>query len=149
MPRPKEDGEKTLKRFNKEALDFMIDNQNRVACAIVYALSHLNQPLIAGYQRYFNQNVILKYDSKAVFAHNPELPNFFCAYFILARDPENANTAEVIEDSKVYVNNFMEFNLEIISGISAFIFDLKSSEVVERVDHGKKESLEVVEFINI
>ena len=149
MPRPKEDGEKTLKRFNKEALDFMIGNQKRIACAIVYSLSHLNQPLIAGYQRYFNQNVILKYDSKAVFAHNPELPDFLCAYFILVRDHENADPAEVIEDSKIYVNNFMEFNLEIISGISAFIFDLKSSDVVERVDHGKKESLKAVEFMNL
>ncbi|MYG83117.1 MAG: hypothetical protein F4193_04705, partial [Candidatus Dadabacteria bacterium] len=59
-PRDKEKPEKTLERFNKEALDFMIENQSRIACAIVYALSHLNQPLIAGYQRYFNNNVILK-----------------------------------------------------------------------------------------
>ena len=80
-----EEAEKTLERFNKESLDFMIENQNKIACAIVYTLSHLNQPLIAGYQRYFNQNVILKYDSKVVFAHNPDLPDFLCAYFILVR----------------------------------------------------------------
>lgn len=140
---------KSLEQFNKEALDFMLENQNRITCAIVYALSHLNQPLIAGYQRYFNQNVILKYDSKAVFAHNPDLPDFLCAYFILVKDPEDADPKEVLEDSRIYVNNFMEFNLEIISGISAFIFDIKNGEILERTDKGKKESLECVEFLNI
>lgn len=148
-PRRNEEAEETLKRFNKEALDFMIENQSKITCAIVYALSHLNQPLIAGYQRYFNNNVILKYDSKAVFAHNPDLPDFLCAYFILVRNPEKADHKEVLEDSKIYVNNFLEFNMEIISGISCFIFDTKSGEVIERVDRGKKESLESVEFLNI
>ncbi len=148
-PRRNEEAEETLKRFNKEALDFMIENQSKITCAIVYALSHLNQPLIAGYQRYFNNNVILKYDSKAVFAHNPDLPDFLCAYFILVRNPEKADHKEILEDSKVYVNNFLEFNMEIISGISCFIFDTKSGEVIERVDRGKKESLESVEFLNI
>ena len=148
-PRRNEEAEETLKRFNKEALDFMIENQSRIACAIVYALSHLNQPLIAGYQRYFNNNVILKYDSKSVFAHNPDLPDFLCAYFILVRKPEKANLKEITEDSKVYVNNFLEFNMEILSGISCFIFDIESGKIVERVDRGKKESLESVEFLNI
>ena len=149
MPRSSDEMKKSLEQFNKEALDFMLENQNRIACAIVYALSHLNQPLIAGYQRYFNQNVILKYDSKAVFAHNPDLPDFLCAYFILVRDPEDADPKEVLGDSRIYVNNFMEFNLEIISGISAFIFDIKNGEILERTDKGKKESLECVEFLNI
>lgn len=149
MPRSSDEMKKSLEQFNKEALDFMLENQNRIACAIVYALSHLNQPLIAGYQRYFNQNVILKYDSKAVFAHNPDLPDFLCAYFILVKDPEDADPKEVLEDSRIYVNNFMEFNLEIISGISAFIFDIKNGEILERTDKGKKESLECVEFLNI
>ena len=144
-----EEAEKTLERFNKEALDFMIENQNKIACAIVYALSHLNQPLIAGYQRYFNQNVILKYDSKVVFAHNPDLPDFLCAYFILVRKPDKADPKETIEDSKMYANNFLEFNLEILSGISCFVFDIKSGEVVERIDRGKKESMESVQFLNI
>ena len=147
--RVNEEAEKTLERFNKEALDFMIENQNKIACAIVYALSHLNQPLIAGYQRYFNQNVILKYDSKVVFAHNPDLPDFLCAYFILVRKPDKADPKETIEDSKMYVNNFLEFNLEILSGISCFVFDIKSGEVVERIDRGKKESMESVQFLNI
>ena len=147
--RVNEEAEKTLERFNKEALDFMIENQNKIACAIVYALSHLNQPLIAGYQRYFNQNVILKYDSKVVFAHNPDLPDFLCAYFILVRKPDKADPKETIEDSKMYVNNFLEFNLEILSGISCFVFDIKSGEVVERIDRGRKESMESVQFINI
>lgn len=149
MPRSSDEMKKSLEQFNKEALDFMLENQNRIACAIVYALSHLNQPLIAGYQRYFNQNVILKYDSKAVFAHNPDLPDFLCAYFILVRDPEDEDPKEVLGDSRIYVNNFMEFNLEIISGISAFIFDIKNGEILERTDKGKKESLECVEFLNI
>lgn len=148
-PRRNEEAGETLKRFNKEALDFMIENQSRIACAIVYALSHLNQPLIAGYQRYFNNNVILKYDSKSVFAHNPDLPDFLCAYFILVRKPEKADKKETIEDSKIYVNNFLEFNMEILSGISCFIFDTESGEVVERVDRGKTESLESVQFLNI
>ena len=147
--RRNEEAEKTLKRFNKEALDFMIENQSKIACAIVYALSHLNQPLIAGYQRYFNQNVIMKYDSKAVFAHNPDLPDFLCAYFVLVRNPDKADKKEIIEDSKIYVDNFLEFNLEILSGISCFIFDTESGEVVERVDRGKKESMKSVEFLNI
>lgn len=148
-PRRNEEAEETLKRFNKEALDFMIENQSKIACAIVYALSHLNQPLIAGYQRYFNNNVIMKYDSKSVFAHNPDLPDFLCAYFILVRKPEKADLKEIIEDSKVYVNNFLEFNTEILSGISCFIFDIEGGNIVERVDHGKKESLESVEFLSI
>ena len=148
-PREKEKPEKTLEKFNKEALDFMIENQNKIACAIVYALSHLNQPLIAGYQRYFNDNVIQKYDSKAVFAHNSDLSDFLCAYFILVRKPEKTDKKEIIEDSKVYVNNFMEFNMEILSGISCFIFDIESGEIIERVDRGKKESMESVEFLNI
>lgn len=148
-PRDKEKPEKTLERFNKEALDFMIENQSRIAVAIVYALSHLNQPLIAGYQRYFNNNVILKYDSKAVFAHNADLPDFLCAYFILVRKPEKTDKNEILEDSKVYVNNFLEFNMEILTGISCFIFDIESGEVIERVDRGKKESMESVEFLNI
>ena len=148
-PRNKEKPEKTLEQFNKEALDFMIENQNKIACAIVYALSNLNQPLIAGYQRYFNQNVILKYDSKAVFAHNADLPDFLCAYFILVRKPDEADPKETIEDSKMYANNFLEFNLEILSGISCFVFDIKSGEVVERIDRGKKESMESVQFLNI
>lgn len=147
--RKEEEAEKTLERFNKEALDFMIENQNKIACAIVYALSHLNQPLIAGYQRYFNNNVILKYDSKSVFAHNPDLPDFLCAYFILVRNPEKADHKETIEDSKIYVNNFLEFNMEILSGISCFIFDTESGEIVERVDRGKKESMESIEFLSI
>ncbi len=149
MPRSSDEMKKSLEQFNREALDFMLENQSRIMCAIVYALSHLNQPLIAGYQRYFNQNVILKYDSKAVFAHNPDLPDFLCAYFILAKDPEDADPKELLEDSRIYVNNFMEFNLEIISGISAFIFDVKTGEILERTDKGKKESLECVEFLNI
>ena len=148
-PRNKEKPEITLEGFNKESLDFMIENQDKIACAIVYALSHLNQPLIAGYQRYFNQNVILKYDSKAVFAHNADLPDFLCAYFILVRNPDKADPKETIEDSKMYVNNFLEFNLEILSGISCFVFDIKSGEVVERIDRGSKESMESVEFLNI
>jgi len=148
-PRDKEKPKKTLERFNKEALDFMIENQSKIAVAIVYALSHLNQPLIAGYQRYFNNNVILKYDSKAVFAHNADLPDFLCASFILVRKPEKADKKEIIEDSKVYVNNFLEFNMEILSGISCFIFDIENGEIIERTDRGKKESMESVEFLNI
>ncbi len=148
-PRRNEETEETLERFNKEALDFMIENQNKIACAIVYALSHLNQPLIAGYQRYFNNNVILKYDSKAVFAHNPDLPDFLCAYFILVKNPDKADKKEVIEDSKIYVNNFLEFNMEILSGISCFVFDIENGEIIERVDRGKKESMESVKFLNI
>ena len=148
-PRDKEKPEITLERFNKEALDFMIENQSKIACAIVYSLSHLNQPLIAGYQRYFNDNVIRKYDSKAVFAHNSDLPDFLCAYFILVRKPDKADKKEIIEDSKIYVNNFLEFNMEILSGISCFIFDIENGEVIERVDRGKKESMESVEFLNI
>ena len=144
-----EEAEKTLERFNKESLDFMIENQNKIACAIVYALSHLNQPLIAGYQRYFNQNVILKYDSKVVFAHNPDLPDFLCAYFILVRKPDKADNKEIIEDSKIYANNFLEFNLEILSGISCFVFDIKSGKVVERIDRGSKESMKSVGFLRI
>ena len=147
--RVNEEAEKTLERFNKESLDFMIENQNKIACAIVYALSHLNQPLIAGYQRYFNQNVILKYDSKVVFAHNPDLPDFLCAYFILVRNPDKADNKEIIEDSKIYANNFLEFNLEILSGISCFVFDIKSGKVVERIDRGSKESMKSVGFLRI
>ncbi len=144
-----EKAQKTLERFNGEALDFMLENQNRITCAIVYALSHLNQPLIAGYQRYFNLNVTQKYDSKAVFAHNPDLPDFLCAYFILERNPDKADNRQIIEDSKIYVNNFLEFNMEILSGISCFAFDIKSGEVIERTDRGNKESLEAMEFLNI
>ncbi len=144
-----ENVKETLERFNREALDFMLDNQNRITCAIIYALSHLNQPLIAGYQRYFNLNVIQKYDSKAVFAHNPDLPDFLCSYFILERNPDNADPKQLIEDSKIYVNNFLEFNMEILSGISCFVFDIKNGEVIERTDRGNKESLGSVEFLNI
>ena len=65
------------------------------------------------------------------------------------RNPDKSDPKETIEDSKMYVNNFLEFNLEILSGISCFIFDIKSGEVVERIDRGKKESMESVQFLNI
>ena len=39
--------------------------------------------------------------------------------------------------------------MEILSGISCFVFDIENGEVIERVDRGRKESMESVEFLNI
>lgn len=141
--------DETLKEFNKNVKDYTDDNSDKIICLITYSLTYLYQPLISGYQAYFNTEVLKVYDSKAIFAHNHELPYFLCAYFILLKDNKQQESRNVLEDCQLYIKNFAEFNSEILSGMTARVYDPLKAEVIHEFDQGDKETLKDIDFLGL
>ena len=142
------DPQKTIIEFNNEVNGFIKDNYKRIACIITSAVAYIYQPLVVSYQRYFNMNVKEIYDSKAIYAHNHELPNFIYSYFILTKEGKENAPATVKEHCDIYVGNFMDFNKETFAAISAEIYDVGKFEVIERVNHGDMGSFKDIGFLS-
>ena len=139
---------KTLLEFNDEVNNFIKENSKRIACIITSSVSYTYQPLLVGYQNYFNQNVKNIYDSKAIYAHNPEQPDFIYSYFVLTRENKKFDSPTVKEHCDIYVNNFLDFNKKVFTAISAQIYDVGKFEVLEEINYGNMDSLESVDFLN-
>lgn len=136
-----------LEEFNKDVKDFMDENSDKIACLIAYAVNYMFQPFLSSYQRYFNENVNLIYDSKTLYASHKDLPNFLCVYFVLLKDGKKADSESVHKDCKIYINNFAEFNSEILSGFSGFIYDIDNAKIIDELHQGDKETLKDMQFL--
>ena len=141
--------EETLKEFNKNVKDYRDNNSDRIICSMAYSLTYLFQPLISGYQAYFNTEVLKIYDSKAIFAHNHELPYFLCVYFILLKDKKQLESRDILGDCKMYINNFAEFNIEILSGMVAKVHDPSKADAIYEFEQGDKETLKGIDFLGL
>ena len=138
----------TIDEFNKEVNEFINDNSDRIVCMITSAVDYMYQPLVVSYQKYFNQNVITIYDSKAIYAHNHEMPNFIYTYFVLTKENKKHDSATVKEHCEIYVNNFIDFNKDVFAAISACIYDMGKFELIDEKIHGDLSNLKGLEFLN-
>ena len=75
--------EQTLKDFNSDLDSYIKENRQKILCMMAYSVSFEFQPYVASFQKYFNQEVILKYDTKSIYAYNVDLPHFLAVYFIM------------------------------------------------------------------
>ena len=141
--------DETLKEFNKNVKDFTDNNSDKIVCLISYSLTYLYQPLISGYQAYFNTEVLKIYDTKAIYAHNHELPYFLCAYFILLKNDKQLESRPILEDCQTYINNFAEFNKEILTGMIAKAYDPSKSEVIHEFSTGDMDSLKDIKILDL
>ena len=140
--------EQTFIEFNKEVDEFIEQNSDRIICTITSAVSYTYQPIIVTYQKYFNDNVNNIYDSKSIYAHNHDLPDFIYTYFILKRTNKTYDPKELKEHCDIYVKNFIEFNEKVFTAISASIHEADNFDIIETLTHGDLQSLKDVNYLN-
>ncbi|MGH7884485.1 MAG: hypothetical protein ACRENO_02175 [Thermodesulfobacteriota bacterium] len=141
--------EYTLEKFKSDLSGFIKDNSHRIACTISYSVEYKYQPFLSGYQKYFNENVNKIYKSNAFSANTPDLPNFLCTYFVLFNEKQKENPETVKEHCEIYVNNFIDFNKDTLTGLSAQIYDVATLEKIKEYTHGDTASLKDIDFLNI
>lgn len=139
----------TLDRFKNDVDTFIKENSENIACSISYSVAYKFQPFLSGYQKYFNENVNKIYKSMAFSANTPDLPNFLCTYFVLLNEKQKEHPETVKEHCEIYVNNFIDFNKETLTGLSAQIYDAATHEKIKNYEHGDIKSLKDIDFLNI
>ena len=139
----------TLERYKNEASSFVKENSDKIACTISYSVEYKFQPFLSGYQKYFNENVNKIYKSMAFSANTPDLPHFLCSYFVLCNDKQKEHPETVKEHCEIYVNNFIDFNKETLTGLSAQIYDAATHEKIKNYEHGDVSSLKDIDFLDI
>lgn len=141
--------EYTLEKFKSDVSNFIKENSRRIACTISYSVEYKFQPFLSGYQKYFNENVNKIYKSNAFSANTPDLPNFLCVYFVLFNEKQKENPETVKEHCEIYVNNFIDFNKDTLTGLSAQIYDVATLDKIKNYEHGDVQSLKDIDFLNI
>ncbi len=117
--------EETLGEFNSNINNYLNENKSRILSMMAYSISFDMQPYVASYQKYFNHDIISKYDAKTIYAYNLELPHFLNVYFILNKANDNTADEQTTEKCKELVNKFTRQNEHVLVGLSAFFFDIK------------------------
>lgn len=139
--------EYSLEKMKNDLKSFLNENSSSIACTISYSVEFKFQPFLSGYQRYFNENVNKIYKSMAFSANTPDLPNFLCTYFILVNEKQKEHPQTVKEHCEIYVNNFIDFNKDTLTGLSAQIYDVSANQKTGDYTHGSVESLKDIEFV--
>ena len=145
---PLKTADETLKEFNGDLESYINEKKGKILCMMAYAVSFEFQPYVASFQKYFNQEVILKYDTKSIYAYNPQLENFLAVYFIMKKDrhKKNGNT-ETHKECLELVTKFANFNEHALSGLSAIFLDEKESQKIDEFHFGNEETLADIEFL--
>lgn len=145
---PNKSAEQTLKEFNSDLDNYIKENREKILCMMAYSVSFEYQPYVASFQKYFNQEVIQKYDTKSIYAYNLELPNFLAVYFIKKKDKhEKSNSLDTHKDCLELITKFANFNEHALSGLSAVFFDEDESQKIDEFHFGNEETLIDVEFL--
>ena len=145
---PQKTPEETLKEFNNDLEDYIKENKGKILGIMAYAVSFEFQPYVASFQRYFNQEVILKYDTKSIYAYNPELTNFLAVYFIMMKDKhKKENSDDTHKECLEFITKFANFNEHALSGLSAQIFDEEELQKIDEFHFGNEETLADIEFL--
>ncbi|MGI9535160.1 MAG: hypothetical protein ACR2NW_09430 [Thermodesulfobacteriota bacterium] len=140
--------EQTLIDFNSDLDSYIKENSGRILCIMAYSVSFEFQPYVASFQKYFNQEVILKYDTKSIYAYNLDLPNFLAVYFIKKKEThEKSNGTDNHKKCLELVSKFSNFNEHALSGLSAVFFDEEESQKIDEFHFGNEETLIDVEFL--
>ena len=140
--------EETLKEFNSELEDYIKENKGKILCMMAYSVSFEFQPYVASFQKYFNQEVIMKYDTKSIYAYNLELANFLAVYFIMMKDKHTKdNSSDTHKECLELITKFANFNEHALSGLSAIFFDEKELQKIDEFHFGNEETLADIEFL--
>ena len=140
--------EQTLKEFNSELDSYIKEKREKILCMMAYSVSFEFQPYVASFQKYFNQEVILKYDTKSIYAYNLDLPNFMAVYFIMKKDKhEKSNNVDTHKECLEFITKFTNFNEHALSGLSAIFFDEEELQKIDEFHFGNEETLIDVEFL--
>lgn len=140
--------EQTLTEFNNDIEKFISENKDRILSIMGYAVSFDMQPYVASYQRYYNHDIISRYDSKTIYAYNLELPNFLNVYMVLKKANDNTSNEDTRQECINLINKFNKENEHVLAGLSAFIYETGNPEKVEEIHHGDKDSLKEIKFFN-
>ena len=141
--------EETLNEFNGDVENFIKENNEKILCVMAYAVSFEMQPYVASYQRYFNHDVISRYDTKTIYAYNLELPNFLNVYIIMKK-PNDTNSGEHTRQECVdLITKFNKENEHVLGGLSAYFYELGDLEKTEELHFGDKSTLSEVKFFNL
>ena len=140
--------EQTLIDFNSDLNGYIKENRDKILCMMAYAVSYEFQPYVASFQKYFNQEVIQKYDTKSIYAYNVELPNFLAVYFIKKKDKHTKNNnVDTHKECLELITKFANFNEHALSGLSALFFDEDEAQKIDEFHFGNEETLIDVEFL--
>lgn len=139
--------EETLGEFNSDINNFLNENKSRILCMMAYSVSFDMQPYVASYQKYFNHDIISKYDAKTIYAYNLELPHFLNVYFILKKGNDNNTDEQTSEICKELVNKFTGQNEHVLAGLSALFFDINKQEKNDEFHFGDKDTLKVIQSL--
>jgi len=139
--------EETLGEFNSNINNYLNENKSRILSMMAYSISFDMQPYVASYQKYFNHDIISKYDAKTIYAYNLELPHFMNVYFILKKANDNTADEQTTEKCKELVNKFTRQNEHVLAGLSAFFFDINKQEKIDEFHFGDKETLKDIQFL--
>ena len=139
--------EETLGEFNSDINNYLNENKGRILCMMAYSVSFDMQPYVASYQKYYNHDIISKYDAKTIYAYNLELPHFLNVYFILKKANDNTADEQTTEKCKELVNKFTRQNEHVLAGLSAFFFDINKQEKIDESHFGDKETLKDIQFL--
>jgi len=144
---PQKTAEETLKEFNKNLDSYIHEKKEKILCIMAYAVSFEFQPYVASFQKYFNQQVIMKYDTKSIYAYNKDLSNFLAVYFIMMKDKHKKNEIDTHKECLELVTKFANFNEHALSGLSAIIYDEEDLQKVDDFNFGNEETLADIEFL--
>ena len=140
--------EQTLKDFNSDLDSYIKENREKILCMMAYSVSFEFQPYVASFQKYFNQEVILKYDTKSIYAYNVDLPQFLAVYFIMKKDKhKKSNNVDTHKECLEFITKFANFNEHALSGLSAIFFDEEEFQKIDEFHFGNEETLIDVEFL--
>lgn len=139
--------EETLGEFNSDINNYLNENKGRILCMMAYSVSFDMQPYVASYQKYYNHDIISKYDAKTIYAYNLELPHFLNVYFILKKANDNTADEQTTEKCKELVNKFTRQNEHVLAGLSSFFFDINKQEKIDESHFGDKETLKDIQFL--
>ena len=138
--------EETLKQFNIETESFINENKGKILCVMAYAVTYEYQPYVASYQKYFNQEVIQNYNTKSIYAHNFELPNFIAVYIIMKKENTSYDPEETQKNCSELITKFWNYNSHVLPGLAANFYDGDNFEKTDELRFENLEPLDVVDF---
>ena len=140
--------QETLDAFNSDVENFIKENSERILCIMAYSVSFEMQPYVASYQRYFNHDIISKYDTKSIYAYNLELPNFLNVYIIMQRQGDTSSVEHTRQECKDLIVRFNRENEHVLGGLSAIFYEIGNTEKVDELHFGDKTTLNEIKFFS-
>jgi len=137
-----------LEQINSEINSFIEENKDNIACILSYSVSTEFKPMVITYHKYFNQEVTSKYNAKVFYANNLGSNDLIIFYIILAKESQLSKPDSVIEDCRLYVKKFADYNKDVTGGVVAIFYNAGKFEKLDEFHQGKKESLKDIIFLN-